>query len=937
MEWFNYLLKVSACSALFFAFYILVLRKLTFFKINRFYLLGSLVLSFIIPALQFTIEREVAQSTVIEQPTVLQDVDLGGAAFTTPIVIGTGTGDVEVEPFDWYGLLPYVYTAIVMGLLTAAAWRLFQLYKHTRAKAHEVNGLKLVAKNVGFTNCSFFNYVFIDQNSLTETELQVLLRHEQVHAKQLHSIDKILLMLAKAVLWFNPIIYLYDKALEQTHEYEADEATSLNVGTEHYASLLLKLAVSKNTMPLIHNFVKSPIKERIKMLFNSKSKNMKKLMYLLALPIGLGLLWGFTVDVVDVFPKSANGNEFTLILDAGHGGKESGAEMNGYKEKDIALAFTKKIKALAESKGIKVVTTRTSDESLSLADRLKPQGDFLLSIHVNSEPIKTSGVRNGIEMYTPTSDKKLNWFKSTSMTYDLYKNLKTVEGIKTGNKPFQKKLFLLQNSSAAGLVLEMGYLTNKQDFKAITNEAKQNELAEAIVNGILHYKENLRTDEEIESNMKGASLQSPPKPNQQNVPFIQRTKTNYNDGFKGEYIVITANPKTIRKIYTTTVGQTKLYFYINQKLYSEAEAMKFTPEFIAQLSSKSGIGNTKNSYVVPGVENSDNNYVVWFGIEPQLSASMVKNRSIYQKYNGKTIDGNIIAYTYSPVSKVMDGFIVKTTNGETLKANVEEKFAKQTQAMIAKGDKISIKIYNANYSEKTEFPLVTSYKLMKDDKVLFDRWPKTASNKIMVNDNAVNVLQTKTAIKPKLISASTLTVDTKNKINYVVDGKYNIGGVLLEAKESIFDNTRNTIKAIKATITKNGHMIVSDEIVVDVNANYFTVKEIKEPFRLSTFSKVDQGYLDVGYAKKVKYDARDSVNVNKRDEIITLYGNATIANEKMKFKGSEITYNGKLNKATIKDATYYEEGNTVTSDLMEVDFNTSKVISKKGVLKLTWK
>jgi N-acetylmuramoyl-L-alanine amidase len=923
MEWFNYLLKVSACAALFFAFYVLVLRKLTFFKINRFYLLGSLVLSFIIPALQFTIEREVAQSNVIEQPTVLQDVDLGGTSFSTPIVVGTGTGDVEVEPFNWYGLLPYVYAAIVVGLLAVAAWRLFQLYKHTRTKAHEVNGLKLVAKSVGFTNCSFFNYVFIDQNSLTETELQVLLRHEEVHAKQLHSIDKILLMLAKAVLWFNPIIYLYDKALEQTHEYEADEATSLNVGTEHYAHLLLKLAVSKNTMPLIHNFVKSPIKERIKMLFNTKSKNMKKLMYLLALPIGLGLLWGFTVDVVDVLPKTTNGNEFTLILDAGHGGKESGAEMNGYKEKDIALAFTKKIKALAESKGIKVVTTRTSDENLSLADRLKPQGDFLLSIHVNSEPIKTSGVRNGIEMYTPTSDKKLNWFKSTSMTYDLYKNLKTVEGIKTGNKPFQKKLFLLQNSSAAGLVLEMGYLTNKQDFKAITNEAKQNELAEAIVNGILHYKENLRTDEEIESNMKGASLQLPPKPNQQNVPFIQRTKTNYNDGFKGEYIVITANPKTIRKIYTTTVGQTKLYFYINQKLYSEAEAMKFTPEFIAQLSSKSGIGNTKNNYVVPGVENSDNNYVVWFGVEPQLSASMVKNRSIYEKYNGKTIDGKIIAYTYSPVSKVMDGFIVKTTNGETLKANVEEKFAKQTQAMIAKGDKISIKIYNANYSEKTEFPLVTSYKLIKGDKVLFDRWPKTASNTMTTNDD-VNIVQNRIYPKPIIISSSNITVDTKYDVSYLKNGVISIGENRLTAEEIAFDKRNEKLTAKDAKLTlKSGITVAEKYIIYDVKKGTYitnktpgnTIQVNSDAYELVTKLKADNDSLHMNtimnktlmVSGKVKMNIdkylfnAQVVTVDKNSNVITAHVATLTTPEGYKISGDKIEYNTLLKKYTVTE------------------------------------
>jgi hypothetical protein len=297
MELFNYLLKVSACSALFFAFYLLVLRKLTFFKINRFYLLGSLLVSFIIPAMEFTIEREVVQSAIVAEPLVVQDVDLGGSAFQTPIVVSAAPVDYEIARFDWLTLLPYMYTGIVAMLLLLASWRIFKLLKHTKTPVKEINGLKLVSKRSGFTNCSFFNYVFIDENSLTETELAVLLAHEEVHARQYHSVDKLLMMVAKAVLWFNPIVYLYDKALEQAHEYEADETTSSHVGTEHYASLLLKLAVSKSSSPLIHNFVKSPIKERIKMLFNSKSKNMKKLAYLLALPIGLGLIWGFTIKI----------------------------------------------------------------------------------------------------------------------------------------------------------------------------------------------------------------------------------------------------------------------------------------------------------------------------------------------------------------------------------------------------------------------------------------------------------------------------------------------------------------------------------------------------------------------------------------------------------------------------------------------------------------
>ena len=214
MEWFNYLLKVSACSVFFFVFYLLVLRRLTFFKINRFYLLFTLLLSFVIPTLHFTIEREVEAASAIDMPVVTQEESTIEQIAFAPIITTAPSMPME-ESFDWLNLLPYLYISVVCNLLALASWRLFKLIKHAKQSTQKINGLKLVPKSEGFTNCSFFNYVFIDENNLTENELQVLLRHEEVHVKNYHSVDKILLIIAKAVLWFNPIIYLYDKALEQ--------------------------------------------------------------------------------------------------------------------------------------------------------------------------------------------------------------------------------------------------------------------------------------------------------------------------------------------------------------------------------------------------------------------------------------------------------------------------------------------------------------------------------------------------------------------------------------------------------------------------------------------------------------------------------------------------------------------------------------------------
>ncbi len=527
MELFNYLLKVSACSALFFAFYLIVLRKLTFFRFNRFYLLGSLLMSFIIPAMQFTVEREVAvQEVALKNLTVSESLNNYETILKTPITIESlqvsFTGNL-----NWITFLPYLYQSVVLILLLLAVWRVFTLLKHTKAVDKKINGLKLVVKGTGFTNCSFFSYVFIDENNLTNNELAVLLAHEEVHAKQYHSIDKLMLMIAKAFLWFNPIIYLYDKALEEVHEYEADETTSQNFGTQTYAALLLKLAVSKSTNPLIHNFVKSPIKQRIKMLFNSKSKNMKKLSYVLIFPLTMGLIWVLATEIV----------------------------------------------------------------------------------YANVERATEA---------TPFSQ----------------------------NKPFIER-------------------SKSKDSKGWTSE---------------HIKVN-----------------SPGKPLEVGVGFSSKIE-----------------PKPV-----------KLWFYINDKLFTEHEALKFDAAFVKTLSTTKG-SSSAGQYDLP-IEKELTNLVFWFGKEPKLSDYAAKNRAVYQKYNGTTVSGTVVKYSYS-ANKNMDGFILKTNDGVLLKAFVEAKFVKQANAMIKEGEQVTIKIYNAGYWRDNSYPVLSSFKLMKGDKVLFDRWPKVAKS-----------------------------------------------------------------------------------------------------------------------------------------------------------------------------------------------------------------
>lgn len=301
MEWFSYLLKVSICTVIFFGFYQLLLRKLTFFKFNRFYLLITLLLSFVIPALRFTIEKK---PETIVSTTTIAPVRSNRVAMPLPVKTAISAAPVSSsqEHIDWRKLSWYLYITVTFIIACLAVWRLFQILRLISRNGEKVNGLKLISQTTGLTNCSFFNYVFIDKDSLTGPETEIILAHETVHVQQYHSIDKIALLFIKAILWFNPVVYFYNSALEQMHEYEADEATSQNVGISLYANLILDIAISKN-IPLMHSFSKSPVKERIKMLFNQKSGNMKKISYLLALPVCFSLFGLFAVHFVYAQPK----------------------------------------------------------------------------------------------------------------------------------------------------------------------------------------------------------------------------------------------------------------------------------------------------------------------------------------------------------------------------------------------------------------------------------------------------------------------------------------------------------------------------------------------------------------------------------------------------------------------------------------------------------
>lgn len=167
------------------------------------------------------------------------------------------------------------------------------------------------------------------------------------------------------------------------------------------------------------------------------------------------------------------------MLDAGHGGKDSGAVGLGLKEKDLTLAIVKKIgKLLGEYEGVKVLYTRTDDRFLELSERAalanKADTDFFHSVHINATPTGT-----GFEsfIYTNASEKSV-----------AYQNVIHPEVIKAiGNvKDRGKKranFAVVRQTNMPSILTESLFIDNPNDNKLLKQDSFLDKVAQGHVNG----------------------------------------------------------------------------------------------------------------------------------------------------------------------------------------------------------------------------------------------------------------------------------------------------------------------------------------------------------------------------------------------------------------------------------------------------------------------
>ncbi|MGI4022011.1 MAG: M56 family metallopeptidase [Janthinobacterium lividum] len=244
--------------------------------------MASLFTSFIIPKLTIPVNPGQQQIAVVRQVfyvNTLQTVPLDVADFQNTTVV--------TKPVDWMLLLKVFYCLAVTALTFHLIITLIIFFKKLKGKQiSKVGHVNILRGDKKLNNGSFFNYIFLNDQELSADKMQQIIAHEMLHVKLYHSVDRLLVKIAQVILWFNPFIYFYAKSIEVNHEFEVDRAIANSTDKKIYADLLVHLSVTNQGM-LYHSFSKIPLKKRITMLFNKPSAKMKKVIYVLILPVVL--------------------------------------------------------------------------------------------------------------------------------------------------------------------------------------------------------------------------------------------------------------------------------------------------------------------------------------------------------------------------------------------------------------------------------------------------------------------------------------------------------------------------------------------------------------------------------------------------------------------------------------------------------------------------
>ena len=287
-----YLLKVVLCSALLLGSYYFLFQREKIYRLNRFYLLFSLLMPFVIPLIE--IENGSTPINIPQVETVFIPTQELRPIMVEKEVFVASKQSPEINIF----LL--IYRIISATLLLVFLKNIFVLIKEIRNNEKVyIGGISIVLLDQKITPYSFMNYVFVNRNDYEKVGIEKeIFLHECTHIKQMHSVDILIIELMKVFLWFNPLLFFYKKAIQLNHEFLADEAViNTYENVINYQNLLIEKASKANSFLFTSSFNYSITKQRLKMMTKSTSQTKALLITMTFVPLFVSAIFVFSTKI----------------------------------------------------------------------------------------------------------------------------------------------------------------------------------------------------------------------------------------------------------------------------------------------------------------------------------------------------------------------------------------------------------------------------------------------------------------------------------------------------------------------------------------------------------------------------------------------------------------------------------------------------------------
>jgi N-acetylmuramoyl-L-alanine amidase len=482
----TYLAKATLLSGILYAYYHFTLRDKQTFRWNRFYLLAATAVSIGVPLLNIPLRMHM---TVAGTPTLihlLKVIPGRGEAETEAVAVAA----TATRVFDWATALLSLYGAVALALLGVVAYHVGALSRLGRlSERRQLDDITLISTDTPGTPFSFFRWIFWDRAlSIDSDSGRAIFRHELAHVRQRHSVDKVLLQVLCAVLFPVYPLYLIRRELQLVHEYLADQEAAGNKDAEAYARYLIEHALHARSHTLANAFYQHPLAKRIAMIQQTlfTQGHAPAWSRWLALPLfcgGFGL-FAFTLQR---YPPPTPTRTLTVVIDAGHGGKDPGAIGGGVQEKNIDLAIAQDVARLAPGYPVKVLLSRNTDTLIPVQKRIdfaaEHQADLFVSIHVNVQVNghEQSGLQDLVSLRNRFADS------SIVLGSLLAQRLGTVYTTEQLLRQPKTHVGVLDRSVCPAALIQVGYLSNPHDVAFVSAPANQEKIARQILESLTDY------------------------------------------------------------------------------------------------------------------------------------------------------------------------------------------------------------------------------------------------------------------------------------------------------------------------------------------------------------------------------------------------------------------------------------------------------------------